>query len=1791
MTSPRTISIYIMLSCIFLIKNMAYSAIDVKQPIVSDVKKAFSSINDLSIQQKVLESKNKISDVITFEITVLNDGRTTVNGVVVKNILPQGLDIIEFTASTGSTQIANGILRWNLGTIVANQEKETLLIKGVITQSGVINNTAEIESFNGEDIDSTPNNGVLSEDDIANACVSVPYIFCSDETIALMASAPTGLSGYQWFKDGKLIVNAKNKDYTITEVGIYTFSANTVETGYSCTVNSCCPIIVEKKPKVQLITADVVRPKCNEASGKVALKVLDSAGNFTFSKDGTNYKVDNVFTNLPPVGQYTFYAKDDIGCIASLKFALTTADTLQPTVPVIVANNTKICQEENVTLTASNCNGNVLWNTGSTNSVITVKEGVYSAKCSLNCQISNTSNSIEITKDNPSIPVITADRLICCDRASATLQASGCNGKLAWNTGATTSAITVNVSGTYVATCTNKCGIAVQSKSIEIRTVTTNSPTITVDKASICTLEKATLVASSCDGTVKWSTNATGSSISVSAAGTYSAVCETICGVSSKSNEIVIFTKTVPTSPVISTDRVVLCSVEVANLVASGCEGMVKWSTGATGNSISVNEVGTYTAACINNCGESEKSNLIIITKQISPLSPTIVSSKSTICAGEEVVLTATGCVNNTFLWTEGNQTTSTIKVAPLVSTSYSVVCKNSCESSKSSVNITVNNGSKAITIVVPTESVCAGSKVPLIATGCDTQVIWSNGLTGTSINVTVTKDTTYSASCSSFCDFSEGDVSFRAVGGTTGTGISTKYILTDSNGIILQINTVPTFSNLLKGTYKAFSLVFESTIAGLSIGSKIDSLKASCMVLNEKVFTVCSKVATCDSFDVIEIKAIQPTQFSINATQTKICENQNIILNSSICVGVVIWSNGVSGTSIVVSTIGIYSATCNSSCNAVSDTISIERKFDCVENCNIGIPIISSSKTTICKSEEISLIASNCSATVSWSTGQTGTNIKVKPVTNSIYYAVCKLSNTCISSISNKVEIKINDLIKPSIVCQDSLACIGQKVLLKANGCDGQVIWSNGISGTSISVIVDGKTAYTAKCKINDCESALSDSVVVAIGQPNKPYILCTNTNICYGQKSTLVARNCNGIVVWSNGQTGEILITEPNTKTKTYHAICKSIYGDCVSEKSNEIVLNLLPPIAKPLTIANITNICPFNTSDLNSAILSEPVSYQGQFEFHTLPSPSSLLVTNPSVVFAGNYYVFERSVEGCYSDFAQIKVNKVNCEGGGVEPSIKNVDILVDISASTKISKTNDTVRYIIKVKNLSKNKATGVVLRNILPNELEFISGQNNLTLQNRIISLKVDSLKSGDSTIFSYLTKVLYDGRITNQVELYKLNEFDTLSNNNISKFILNETLLYAGISKVAGKPTLVKDKIFDVPFTIYLKNLTNDNIKNIQVYDDLERTFGKGVKILTDTIKISASSGLVVNKNYTGKGNQTFMLIDSLSSIEKKQTYRLDFTVKVDLVNATDSVFYNLAELTYDGIKDISTNGVDVDPDNDGDPTNNQEPTPILFDVDITPVKPLIGLSMTLVDNQKQDEKCYQLTYLVLVKNFGNTKLTNVLITDTLSKTFADSVSFNLIGKPNSGKNSTLALNPNFDGKNDFKLTLADSSSYLDINKQDSLFFAIKLCTTGKLGPFKNNSYAQAIGEGVTVKDVSNNGLEIKISDSTPTIALLAELSNIIIPQGFSPNGDGKNDSFIISIAKDIQIESIDIYNRWGSLVYCDTTGLVAKQGWNGEVNAGIRNDRKDLPTGTYFYVIKIKKKEEVIVGFVELAR
>ncbi|MDX2172300.1 MAG: gliding motility-associated C-terminal domain-containing protein [Bacteroidota bacterium] len=71
----------------------------------------------------------------------------------------------------------------------------------------------------------------------------------------------------------------------------------------------------------------------------------------------------------------------------------------------------------------------------------------------------------------------------------------------------------------------------------------------------------------------------------------------------------------------------------------------------------------------------------------------------------------------------------------------------------------------------------------------------------------------------------------------------------------------------------------------------------------------------------------------------------------------------------------------------------------------------------------------------------------------------------------------------------------------------------------------------------------------------------------------------------------------------------------------------------------------------------------------------------------------------------------------------------------------------------------------------------------------------------------------------------------------------------------------------------------------------------------------------------------------------------------------------------------------------------------------------------------------------------------------------------------------------------------------------------------------------------------------------------------IVIPNGFSPNGDGKNDKWVIDNIQQFPDNVVEVYNRWGERLFIKTT-------YNGEFDGRFRN--KDLPVGTYYYIINL---------------
>jgi gliding motility-associated-like protein len=84
------------------------------------------------------------------------------------------------------------------------------------------------------------------------------------------------------------------------------------------------------------------------------------------------------------------------------------------------------------------------------------------------------------------------------------------------------------------------------------------------------------------------------------------------------------------------------------------------------------------------------------------------------------------------------------------------------------------------------------------------------------------------------------------------------------------------------------------------------------------------------------------------------------------------------------------------------------------------------------------------------------------------------------------------------------------------------------------------------------------------------------------------------------------------------------------------------------------------------------------------------------------------------------------------------------------------------------------------------------------------------------------------------------------------------------------------------------------------------------------------------------------------------------------------------------------------------------------------------------------------------------------------------------------------------------------------------------------------------------------------------------------IPNIFSPNGDGVHDKWVIGYLETYPGCTVDIYNRYGQLVF-HSEGYQTP--WDGKVNG------RDVPIGTYYYIVNPKNGRSIMSGYVDVIR
>jgi gliding motility-associated-like protein len=117
--------------------------------------------------------------------------------------------------------------------------------------------------------------------------------------------------------------------------------------------------------------------------------------------------------------------------------------------------------------------------------------------------------------------------------------------------------------------------------------------------------------------------------------------------------------------------------------------------------------------------------------------------------------------------------------------------------------------------------------------------------------------------------------------------------------------------------------------------------------------------------------------------------------------------------------------------------------------------------------------------------------------------------------------------------------------------------------------------------------------------------------------------------------------------------------------------------------------------------------------------------------------------------------------------------------------------------------------------------------------------------------------------------------------------------------------------------------------------------------------------------------------------------------------------------------------------------------------------------------------------------------------------------------------------------------------------------------------------------DGIGCDDCDNDGI--------PNF-LDPDLCELLPPDVFTPNGDGDNDRWEVLGIHAHPDNSLFVYNRWGELVYY-------KEGYqnefNGRANAKTFMNGGDglLPTGTYYYILKIYDNGDVYTGYIYITR
>lgn len=697
----------------------------------------------------------------------------------------------------------------------------------------------------------------------------------SDGTATVNATGGSGSYTYNWAPSGGTGATA-----TGLSPGIYTC---TITDSNGCTTTQTVSIT---QPGTLSVTATQTNVACRLGNdGAASVFVTGGVPGYTYSwapSGGTG----SAATTLT-AGAYTCTITDANGCTTTQSFQITQPGGLS----ISATSADALCNGDNNGSAAVTVNGGVggytyLWSptggTGASESGLSAGTYTCVATDANGCTITQV-----VTIAEPAALTATATSSPAgCAASDGSVSAAPAGGtpgySYVWSPGGGTSATELNLaSGSYTCTITDANGCTTTTTATV--TITGSNPLAQITAGgplTFCQSDSVVLTASGASQ-FAWSTGDTTASITVNTAGTYSVIVTNACG--SDTANISVSTTPPPVATLSASGPTTFCVGDSVTLTAAGGTTYL-WSTGATSASINVTTSGNYSVIVTDVCGSDTVSQSTTVLPL--PTAAIVASGPTTFCAGDSVLLTASG--GNTYLWSTG-ATTASIYVS--AAGTYTVTSTNACGSAAATQTITNSPLPVASISASGPTTFCPGGNVTLTASGGGTY-LWSNSNTTSSI--TVNSAGLYIVAVTNTCGTDTAQINVTLLPLPV-AGISASGPLSFCEGNTIQL----------------------SATGGTSYQWSTGSSSSSITVDTAGTFSVIATNA-CGSDTTQVSTSILPLPTAQVSGNTVICPGETTVLSATGS-GTFTWNTGATSSSIATAIPGTYFVVATNACG--SDT------------------------------------------------------------------------------------------------------------------------------------------------------------------------------------------------------------------------------------------------------------------------------------------------------------------------------------------------------------------------------------------------------------------------------------------------------------------------------------------------------------------------------------------------------------------------------------------------------------------------------------------------------------------------------------------------------------------------------------------------------------------------------------------------------------------------------------------------------------------------------------------------------